>query len=63
MKSKNWRRLLNEERQRCDALATDNDSICRLLEETRTQNLQTERDFHVKFKKKLQEKDQQIVYL
>ncbi|UJR30030.1 hypothetical protein I4U23_017575 [Adineta vaga] len=31
-------RLLNEERQRCDALAADNDSMFRLLEETRTQH-------------------------
>ena len=56
-------RLLNEERQRCDALSTDNDSICQLLEETRAQNLQTERDFHKTFEEKLQEKEQQIVYL
>lgn len=33
-----FNRLLNEERQRCDALANDNDSMIRLLEETRTQN-------------------------
>jgi len=30
-------RLLNEERQRCDALANDNESMLRLLEETRSQ--------------------------
>ena len=31
-------RLLNEERQRCDALANDNDSMLRLAEEARKQN-------------------------
>ena len=56
-------RLLIEERQRCDALSNDNDSICRLLEETRAQNLQTEQNLHKKFEEKLQENDQQIEQL
>lgn len=56
-------RLLTEERQRCDALSNDNDSICRLLEETRTQNLQTEQNLHKNFEEKLQENDQQIEQL
>jgi len=49
-------RLLTEERQRCDALAADNESICRLLEETRSQNLQIENNC----KENIQIKQKQI---
>jgi NDP-sugar pyrophosphorylase family protein len=38
-------RLLTEERQRCDALAADSESMFHLLEETRSQNLQNENHF------------------
>ncbi len=41
-------RLLIEERQRCDALVNDNDSMLRLLEETRAQKLQIENNFKEK---------------
>ncbi len=37
-----------EERQRCDALVNDNDSMLRLLEETRAQKLQIENNFKEK---------------
>ncbi len=49
-------RLLTEERQRCDALAADNESMFRLLEETRSQNLQIENHF----KENIQIKQKQI---
>ncbi len=48
--------LLIEERQRCDALANDNDTMLRLLEETRAQKLQIENDF----KEDIKIKDKQI---
>jgi len=35
-------RLLIEERQRCDALVNDNESICRILEQTQSQLVQLE---------------------
>jgi hypothetical protein len=35
-------RLLIEKRQRYDALAVDNDTMCRLLEETRAESIQIE---------------------
>ncbi len=48
-----------EERQRCDALVNDNDSMLRLLEETRTQKLQIENNF----KENFQIQEQQIEQL
>ncbi len=59
-------RLLTEERQRCDALANDNDSMFRLLEETRTQMLEIENNFKEKFQEDIKIIDQlnsQINYL
>jgi predicted nucleic acid-binding Zn-ribbon protein len=50
---------LIEERQRCDALVNDNDSMLRLLEETRTQKLQIENNF----KENFQIQEQQIEQL
>ena len=52
--------LLIEERQRCDALANDNDTMLRLLEETRAQKLQIENDFKEKFQEDIKIKDKQI---
>jgi hypothetical protein len=57
---------LTEERQRCDALANDNDSMFRLLEETRTQMLEIENNFKEKFQEDIKIIDQlnsQINYL
>jgi len=59
-------RLWTEERQRCDALANDNDSMFRLLEETRTQMLEIENNFKEKFQEDIKIIDQlnsQIIYL
>ncbi|CAF2808986.1 unnamed protein product [Rotaria sp. Silwood2] len=56
-------RLLSEERQRCDALAADNDSMFHLLEETRSQNLQIENNLREKFQDDIQNKDKQIEQL
>ncbi len=59
-------RLLTEERQRCDALANDNDSMFRLLEETRSQMLEIENNFKEKFQEDIKIIDQlnsQINYL
>ena len=52
--------LLIEERQRCDALASDNDAMLRLLEETRAQKLQIENDIKEKFQEEIRNKDKQI---
>ncbi len=57
---------MTEERQRCDALANDNDSMFRLLEETRTQMLEIENNFKEKFQEDIKIIDQlnsQINYL
>jgi hypothetical protein len=57
---------LTEERQRCDALANDNDSMFRLLEETRSQMLEIENNFKEKFQEDIKIIDQlnsQINYL
>ncbi|CAF4670489.1 unnamed protein product [Rotaria sp. Silwood1] len=56
-------RLLTEERQRCDALAADNDSMFHLLEETRLQNLQIENNLKEKFQDDIQNKEKQIEQL
>ncbi|CAF0924059.1 unnamed protein product [Rotaria sordida] len=53
-------RLLNEERQRCDALAADNETMFHLLEETRSQNLQIENDLKEKFQDDIRNKEKQI---
>ncbi len=57
---------MTEERQRCDALANDNDSMFRLLEETRSQMLEIENNFKEKFQEDIKIIDQlnsQINYL
>lgn len=46
---------MTEERQRCDALANDNDSMLRLLEETRKEN---ENQLAEQFEEKNQEIEQ-----
>lgn len=56
-------RLLMEERQRCDALASDNESMFHLLEETRSQNLQTENKLKEKFQEDINNREKHIEQL
>jgi exonuclease VII large subunit len=53
-------RLLSEERQRCDALAADNDSMFHLLEEIKAQNLQIENNLKEKFQEEIRNKEKQF---
>ena len=62
----NVNRLLVEERTRCDALAADNDSMFRLIEDTRTQNLQNENNLQDEIlnkNKQIEELTSQINFL
>ncbi|CAF3483968.1 unnamed protein product [Rotaria socialis] len=61
--NEDFNRLLIEERHRCDALATDNEAMFQLLEETRLQNSQIENSIKERFQEDIRNKEKQIEQL